>query len=88
MTSPNTTKVLNVEGKSLWTKVLSQYFPGFYNLYLSQGLNIHYRDLHAVILIGARNGKLICLDCAVFAQPLKMSVVPITEFVYGITYLI
>jgi hypothetical protein len=86
VTSPNTTKILNVEGKSLWTKVLSHYFPGFYNLYLSQGLNIHYCDLCAVILIGARNGKLYCLDCAVFAQPLKMRVVPITEFVYGITY--
>jgi len=87
MTSPNTTKILNTEGKSLWTKVLSQYFPGFYNLYLSRGLNIHYCDLHAVILIGARNGKLCCLDCAVFAQPLKTRVLSITEFVYGITYL-
>jgi len=39
--SPNTTKILNAEGKSLWTEVLSQYFPGCYNLYLSQELNIH-----------------------------------------------
>jgi len=78
---------LNAEGKSLWMEVLSQYFPGCYNLYLSQGLNIHYCDFHAVILIGAENGKLCCLDCAVFVQLFKMRVMLITEFVHGITYL-
>lgn len=72
--------------KTLWTEVLSQFFPGCYNLYLSQGLNSHDCDLHAVMLIGARNGKLCCLDCAVFVQHRKMRVVLITEFVYGITY--